>query len=234
MSTHIDAERGKTADFVLMPGDPLRAQHMARQFLTDVVPTNQVRGMLGFTGTVNGRRVTIQGSGMGIPSFLIYGHELITEYGVRTIIRVGTCGAFQDDLELGDVVLAMTASTDSNINKRRFQGLDFAPAADFDLLRRAYETAVSRNIPVHVGGVLSSDTFYVEDFEGYWGLWAENGVLAVEMETAALYSLAAQFGIRALSILTVCDKLFTDEHASTEARQTAYTDMFEIALTLMD
>jgi purine-nucleoside phosphorylase len=233
MSLHIAAGSGEIADTVLLPGDPLRAQFVAENMLEKAVCYNRVRGMLGFTGTYAGRRVSIQGTGMGIPSISIYVHELINEFHVRRLIRVGTCGALQPDLKLGDLVLAQAACTDSAVNKIRFQGQDFAPAASFSLLQSAYDRARDEGIPVRVGSVLTSDTFYGDDPDG-WKLWARYGVLAVEMESAALYTLAARHAVEALSILTVSDSLVRGEKAGTEERQQGFTRMIEIALRLLE
>lgn len=229
MSIHIGAEQGQIASTVLLPGDPMRAKHFADTMLKDSVCFNQVRGMLGFTGTYGGKRISVMGSGMGIPTLLIYVNEMIHEYGVKTIIRVGTCGSFQPDLKVGDVVLGLAGSTDSQINKLHFGGQDFAPGADFDLLLRAYQVAQEREIPVRVGGVFSTDTFYNEDPE-WWKIWADHGVLVCEMETNGLYTLAAKFGVSALSILTVSDNLVTGDSVSSEQREKGFTQMAEIAL----
>ena len=229
MSVHIGAEPGQIAPAVLLPGDPLRAKHFAETMLQDVICYNEVRGMLGFTGRYGDKRVSIQGTGMGIPSISIYAHELVTEYGVKTLIRVGTCGALQPELKVGDIVLALAASTDSHINRLRFGGMDYAPAASFPLLLRAYQAAQQRDIPVRVGGVLSSDTFYEDDPE-WWRLWAAFGTLVVEMETAGLYTLAAKLKVDALSVLTVSDSLVTHERADAKQRERAFTPMAEIAL----
>jgi purine-nucleoside phosphorylase len=231
MSIHIGAKQGQIAPTVLMPGDPLRARHFAETLLEDAVCFNQVRGMLGYTGIYKGKTVSVMGSGMGMPTMSIYINELVTEYNVKTIIRVGTCGAFQPDLKIGDVVLAMTASTDSHVNKLRFGGMDYAPAANFDLLLKAYETAKKLGIDVHVGGMFAGDTFY-NDNPDWWKKWAEYGVLVVEMETNALYTLAAKFKIDALSILTVSDSLVTGETATAEEREKKYTQMAKIALEI--
>jgi purine-nucleoside phosphorylase len=231
MSIHIDAKAGDIADTVLLPGDPLRAKYVAENILKDSLCYNKVRGMYGFTGTYRGKKISIQGTGMGIPSCSIYIHELITEYQVNNLIRVGTCGSIQPDLKLRDIILAMTASTDSNSNKLRFQGMDYAPAANFNLLNKAFETASKMGKDVKVGSVFSTDTFYHNDPE-YWRLWAKYGVLALEMETAALYTLAAQFGVNALSVLTVSDDIITGEKATSEERENAFTDMIRLALEL--
>lgn len=231
MSIHIGAKPGQIAPTVLMPGDPLRARHFAETLLDGAVCFNEVRGMLGYTGRYKGKTVSVMGSGMGMPSMSIYINELVMEYNVKTIMRVGTCGALQPSLKVGDVVLAMTASTDSHVNKLRFGGMDYAPAANFDLLLKAYETAKEMGIEPHVGGMFAADTFY-HDNPDWWKLWAEYGVLVVEMETNALYTLAAKFKIDALSILTVSDSLVTGEAATSEDREKKYTQMAEIALEI--
>lgn len=231
MSIHIGAEQGQIAPTVLMPGDPLRAKHFAKTFLQDPICFNEVRGMLGYTGYYQDKRVSVMGSGMGIPSLAIYVTELISEYDVKTLIRVGTCGAFQADLKVGDIVLAMSASTDSQTNKLRFNGMDFAPPASFQLLLQAYQAASQRGVDVRVGNVLSSDTFYYDDPQ-WWRIWAENGVLAVEMETSGLYSLAAKYQVDALSIMTVSDNLATEEEATAEQREKGFPLMAEIALEI--
>lgn len=229
MSIHIAAKPGDIASAVLLPGDPLRAQYIAENFLKDAVCYNDVRGMFGFTGTYHGQRVSVQGTGMGVPSISIYVHELIVEYQVTDLIRVSTCGGIQPDLHIPDVILAMSASTDSQVNRLRFGGADYAPTANFDLLKRAYDAASEHEIDVNVGPVFSSDSFYHDDPD-YWKLWSNYGMLAIEMETAALYTLAAKFGVKALSILTVSDDLYTGQTATSEERQTTFTQMMEIAL----
>jgi purine-nucleoside phosphorylase len=229
MSIHIGAKPGQIAEAVLLPGDPLRAQFVAENYLTEAECHSRVRGMLGFTGRYKGQRVSVQGTGMGIPSISIYAHELIAEYGAKRLIRIGTCGALQADLQLGDVLLALAASTDSATNSLRFGGADFAPAASFELLLKAYEIARARLIPVRVGTVLTGDLFYNDDPD-FWKLWARYGVLAAEMETAALYTVAAGSAVQALAILTNSDSLVTGATATTEQRQQGYTAMMEIAL----
>ena len=217
------------ASTVLLPGDPLRAKYIAENFLEDAVCYNEVRGMYGFTGTYKGTRVSVQGTGMGVPSISIYVNELISEYQVTDLIRVGTCGGIQPDLHVHDVILAISASTDSQVNRLRFKGVDYAPTATFDLLKRAYDAATNKGIAVSVGPVFTSDSFYHDDAD-YWKLWSKYGILAIEMESAALYTLAAKFGVRALSILTVSDDLYAEQFATSEERQTAFTQMMEIAL----
>ena len=229
MSIHIGAQPGDIAPSILLPGDPYRARFIAETWFEDPVCFNEVRGMLGFTGTVGGKRVSVMGTGMGVPSHTIYVNELIAEYGVTTLIRVGTCGGMQEGLELGDLILAMTASTDSQINRLRFRGMDYAPTASFDLLLRAHQAAQASGIPVRVGNVLTSDTFYQDDPES-WRLWAAYGVLAVEMETAGLYTVAAKHGVDALSVLTVSDGLSTGAKATSEERERTFTKMIDMAL----
>jgi len=232
MSTHIGAEKGSIAETVLLPGDPLRAKFLAEHFLEDAVCYNQVRGMLGYTGTYKGKKVSVQGTGMGMPSHSIYVHELICDFGAKQLIRIGSCGALQGDIKLRDIILAACSSTDSAVNRLRFKGMDFAPPASFRLLKQAYDYARSRDINIKVGNVLSSDSFYDDDNPEGWKLWASYGVLAVEMETSALYTLAARFGVDALSVLTVSDNIVTGEAAPAEDREKTYTDMMEIALDL--
>jgi purine-nucleoside phosphorylase len=231
MSIHIGAEPGAIAETILLPGDPMRAKYVAETFLDEVVCYNEVRGMLGFTGMYQGKRVSVQGTGMGIPSISIYVNELITSYGVKNLVRIGTCGALQPDLKLRDVILAMTACTDSSFNKIKFNGLDYCPTASFKLLKQAYDTAAKRGIEAHVGSIISSDTFYSDDPD-YWKIWMAYGILAVEMEAAALYTLAARFKVNALAIMTVSDSLVTEAAESSEAREKSYTQMIEIALGL--
>ncbi len=231
MSIHIGCPPGKIAPTVLLPGDPLRAKFIAETLLEDAVCFNEVRGMLGYTGKLGKKTISVMGTGMGMPTLSIYAHELITEYDVKTLIRVGTCGAIQPDLEIGDLILPMTSSTNSHINKLRFEGMDYAPAASFNLLRQAYEEACRRSIKVHVGGIFSSDTFYGDDPQ-WWQKWAEYGALAVEMETTALYTLAAKFQVQALSVLTVSDSLVTGKSASAKQREQGFPLMAEIALTI--
>ncbi|OPJ60489.1 purine-nucleoside phosphorylase [Clostridium oryzae] len=229
MSVHIGAKEGQIAESVLMPGDPLRAKFIAENFLSDVVCYNNIRGMYGFTGTYNGKKISVQGSGMGMPSLSIYANELIQFYGVKNIIRVGTCGGYSKDVKLRDVIIAMAASTDSNINRIRFKDCNFAPVASFKLLKKAYDAAIEKGIDPKVGNIFSSDTFYGDDNES-WKLWANYGCLGVEMEAAALYTLAAKFHIDALAILTVSDHFIYDEITTAEEREKTFTGMIEIAL----
>jgi purine-nucleoside phosphorylase len=231
VSIHISAGQGQIAPTVLLPGDPLRAKHIAERMLENATCFNQVRGMLGYTGRYGDKRVSVMGSGMGMPSLSIYANELIAEYQVKTLIRVGTCGALQPDLKIGDIVLAMTASTDSQMNKIRFKGMDYAPAASFELLLRAYQVARERGIEVRVGGMFASDSFYNDD-PNWWKIWAEYGTLVVEMESNTLYTLTAKFKVDALSILTVSDSLVTGEEATAQQREQGFTQMAEIALEI--
>lgn len=233
MSIHIGAKEGEIASTILLPGDPLRAKYIAENFLTDTICYNEVRGMYGYTGAYKGKRISVQGTGMGIPSVLIYLNELITGYKAKNLIRIGSCGSMQPDIKIRDVILAMSASTDSHINKIRFNGMDYAPTANFDLLKKAYDIALEKDIPIKVGSVLTTDTFY-HDAPNSWKHWANYGVLAVEMETAALYTLAAKFKVNALSILTVSDSLVTREETTSEERQKTFNQMVEVALELAE
>lgn len=232
MSTHIGAAAGDIAPVVLLPGDPLRARWIAETFLDDVRCYTEVRGMLGFTGTWKDRPVSVQGSGMGQPSLGIYVHELFTEYDVQSVIRVGSCGALTDRLALRDVVVASGACTDSSMNRITFHGLDYAPVADFGLLRRAVEAAEQRGTDVHVGLLFSSDSFYASRPELTQRM-VEYGVLAVEMEASALYTLAARHGRKALAICTVSDHIVTGEATSAAEREQTFGEMVEIALAAL-
>ena len=233
MSIHIGAKKEDIASTVLLPGDPLRAKNIAENFLTDAIRYNQVRGMYGYTGTYKGKRISVQGTGMGIPSISIYLNELITSYKAKNLIRIGSCGSMQADIKIRDVILAMSASTNSHINKIRFNGMDYAPTANYNLLKRAHDIALEKNISVKIGSVLTSDTFYQDD-PNSWKHWANYGVLAVEMETAVLYTLAAKFKVNALSILTVSDSLVTREETTSEERQKTFNQMVEVALELAE
>ncbi|MFW5996292.1 MAG: purine-nucleoside phosphorylase [Halanaerobiaceae bacterium] len=231
MTVHIGAEKGEIAETILLPGDPLRAKFIAENYLEDVECYNEVRGMLGFTGTYKGKRISTQGTGMGMPSISIYANELIRDYGVKNLIRVGSCGGISEDVGIRDVILAKGACTDSNINRIRFDGRDFAPTPSFELLKQAYETAGEKGIDISVGTVVSTDSFYGDDPD-FWKKWSEYGVIAVEMETAELYTLAAKYGVNALSILTVSDSLVTGKELTPEKREKTFTEMMEIALEL--
>ncbi|PRO65064.1 purine-nucleoside phosphorylase [Alkalicoccus urumqiensis] len=229
MSVHIGANQGDIAEAILLPGDPLRAQYIAENFLEDAVKYNDVRGMYGFTGTYKGKRVSVQGTGMGVPSISIYAHELINEFGVKKLIRVGTCGAIQKDVKVRDVILGMSATTNSGVNQHEFKGIDFAPTADFSLLKKAYDGAVAQGLSVNVGNVFTSDIFYNED-KDLIPMLARHQVLAVEMESSALYTLAARFGVQALSVLTVSDHIITGEETSSQERQETFNEMVHVAL----
>jgi purine-nucleoside phosphorylase len=229
MTIHIGANPGDIAETVLMPGDPLRAKWVAETFLDNPVCVNEVRGMLGFTGTWKGNRVTIHGSGMGMASLSIYANELIKDYGVQTLIRIGSAGGMQKKVNVRDVILAMTASSLSTPSRGIFKELNFAPCADFDLLLAAHKAATSRGTPTHVGGIYSSDVFYDERPDLNEQM-VRHGVLGVEMEAAELYNLAARHGRRALAVLTVSDHLLTGEALPADQRQSSFSDMVEIAL----
>ncbi|MDA3949840.1 MAG: purine-nucleoside phosphorylase [Spirochaeta sp.] len=231
MSIHIGAPDGAVAETVLLPGDPLRAQFVAENYLEDVTQYNAVRGMLGFTGTYQGVPVSVQGSGMGMPSLAIYATELITAYHAKRLIRIGSCGSIQESLHLRDIVLAMAASTDSAMNRMRFHGMDYAATAGWNLFRTAVDVLESKGLPFLAGNILSSDTFYNDDPD-LWKVWQTHGVLAIEMETNQLYTLAARYGVEALTFLTVSDSLVTGEEMSSAARQSSFHDMVESALTV--
>lgn len=233
MSIHIGAKEGQIAKSILLPGDPLRAKHIAEQLLDGAEMFNEVRGMYGYTGTYNGKSVSVMGTGMGMPSHAIYIHELMVDYKVENLVRVGTCGAIQENLKIGDVVLAMTASTDSRMNELVFGGIEFAPSANFDLLLSAWQRAQERGMDVDVGGIFSSDVFYNDDNPDWWKVLEKYGILVVEMETNALYSLAARFNARALSILTVSDNIQTGEQASHKQREQGFLAMAELALDIV-
>ena len=230
MSTpHIAAEKGQVAERILLPGDPLRAKFIAENFLEGAKEYTHVRGILGYTGTYKGVPVSVQGTGMGMPSISIYTHELINEYGCNKLIRVGTCGGMHKDVKLRDVLIAQAATTDSGMMKSIFgPAINYAPIADFDLLRKAVESAEKLNLPAKVGNIFSADRFYDEDVDSE--RLRKYGVLAREMESAALYTIAAQFHVQALAIFTVSDHLLTGEACSAEERQTTFTDMMKIAL----
>lgn len=231
MSTHIAAEPGQIAPIVLFPGDPLRAKWIAETFLEDAELYSQTRGMLGFTGTWEGHRVSVQGSGMGQPSMAIYANELFDSYDVQTVVRVGSCGALTERLVVRDIIIANGACTDSGINRVRFHGLDYAPVADFGLLRAAVEASEQMTLDstVHVGLLLSSDQFYSTRPE-LNDPFVKHGVLGVEMETSGLYTLAAYYGRRALSICTVSDHIVTGEETTAQEREQTFGDMIRIAL----
>ncbi|OMP65684.1 purine-nucleoside phosphorylase [Domibacillus epiphyticus] len=228
MSVHIGAKEGEIAETILLPGDPLRAKYIAETFLEKPVCYNEVRGMLGFTGIYKGKKVSVQGTGMGVPSISIYVNELMQSYDVKNLIRVGTCGAIQKDVKVRDVILAMTASTDSSMNRQTFNGIDFAPTANWELLKDAFDAGTEKGLQLKVGNVFTADQFYNENAD--LAKWAQYGILAIEMETAALYTLAAKYGRRALSVLTVSDHIVTGEETTSEERQTTFNEMIEVAL----
>ena len=228
---HIGARYGQIAETVIMAGDPLRAKFMAENFLEKPELFNEVRGMLGYTGTYNGKRVSVMGHGMGIPSIGIYSYELFNFYGVQTIIRVGSAGAYDKDLKLGDLILAMGASTNSNYGAQYDLPGTFAPVADFGLLRKAAETCEQKGYRFKVGNVLSSDVFYSDTPQA--DKWIKMGVIAVEMEASALYMNAARCGKKALTICTISDNVITGEETTSEQRRTTFTKMMEVALSLL-
>ena len=229
MTIHIGAKPGEIAETVLMPGDPYRAKWAAETFLDDAKLVNDVRGMLGFTGTWNGHPVTIQGSGMGMPSLSIYVNELIRDYGAKTLIRIGSCGGMQPQVKIRDVIIAMTASTINSPSSGIFRELNFAPSADWSLLRAAVAAAEAKGTPTHVGGIYSSDVFYDERPDLNEQM-TRHGILGVEMEAAELYTLAARYNRRALAVLTVSDHLQTGEALPSADREQSFGDMVEIAL----
>ncbi|EFI42594.1 purine-nucleoside phosphorylase [Peptoniphilus sp. oral taxon 386] len=231
MTPHINAKDGAFAKTVLMPGDPLRAKFIAENFLTDAKLVTNVRNMLGYTGAYNGKEVSVMGSGMGIPSIGIYSYELIKFYGVENLIRVGSCGAYSKDLELFDIVLAQGASTNSNYQSGYNLNGNYSALADFDLLLKAYNSSLKLGITPHVGNVLSSDIFYHDNPEE-WKNWAKMNILAVEMESYALYANAQRHGAKALTILTVSDSLVTHKETTSEEREKSFTNMMEIALNI--
>lgn len=231
MSVHIEAKKGEIAETILLPGDPLRAKWIAETFFENPVCFNRVRNMLGYTGTYNGKKISVMGTGMGVPSISIYAHELITGYGVKNLIRVGSAGSYQESVKIRDIVLAMAASSNSGVNELRFGGADYAPTANFDLFMKAVKAAKEKNIEVKAGNVFTSDEFYADDFESY-KKWSKFGVLCVEMETAGLYTVAAKHNVNALTILTISDSLVTGERTTSKERETTFKGMVEIALEL--
>jgi len=233
MSIHIGAKKGDIAGTVLLPGDPLRAKFVAENMLENAFCYNEVRGMYGYTGTYKGKRVSIQGAGMGLPSTSIYVNELITEYEVKNIIRVGTFGCIQKDLKVGQVALAMSASTDSNINKLIFGDQHFAPTADFSLLLNAYNEAKKLGVDVKIGNIFSADSFYNPN-PNWWKIWAEYGVLGAEMESSGIYTIASKHNVKALSILTVSDNIVTGAASTAKEREQSFTEMMTIALEIAE
>lgn len=232
MSIHLGAKEGEIAQKVLLPGDPLRAKWIAENFLEDATCYSEVRGMLGYTGLYKGERISVQGTGMGLPSHMIYVNELIEFFGCKSLVRVGSCGSYQKEVKIRDIVLAQAASCESNILQRAFSGMTYAPTADFNLLHKAYLACAEMGVKVHVGNILSADVFYNESPEE-WQQWARCGVLAVEMETAVLYYLASKKGVKAMSVLTVSDSLVTKEATTSEERQESFSQMVEISLKML-
>lgn len=232
---HINAIEGAFAETMLFPGDPLRAKYIAETFLENVEQVTDVRNMLGFTGTYKGKRISVMGSGMGIPSCSIYATELIRDYGVKNLIRVGTCGAISTDVKVRDVIIGMGACTDSAVNRLRFKGQDFAAIANYELMNAVIESAKVRGTKVRVGNIFSADLFYTPDPQMF-DVMEKMGVLGVEMEAAGLYGVAHEFGARALCVVTVSDHIRTGEKTSAEERQTTFNDMIimtlEAAITL--
>lgn len=229
---HNRAEIGDIAEKILLPGDPLRAKFIAENFLENAVCYNDVRGMFGYTGTYKGEKVSVQGTGMGMPSMHIYANELMEVYKVKKLIRVGTCGSLREDVYLKDVVIAMGATTDSNMNKDRFGSISFAPTASFSLLKRAYEIAMEKKVPAIVSNIFTSDKFYDDNAQQKNSLLASYGIAAVDMETCELYTLAAKHHVEALTMLTVSDHLLTGEKCTAQERQTSFNDMIKVALEI--
>ena len=230
-SIHIEANIGEIAETVLLPGDPLRAKHVAEVLLEDAICFNRVRNMLGYTGYYKGKKVSIMGSGMGMGSMAIYANELINTYQVKQLIRVGTCGSIQSHLDVGEVILCMSASGDSGANDAHFGNMHFAATADFDLLLKAHQVAQLLNIKTHQGSIFSTDTFYDNNPER-WTKWEEHGILGVEMESQILFTIAKKHHVKALSILTVSDNIKTGSSSSSEEREKSYMDMMKIGLEL--
>ncbi|MEI8634360.1 purine-nucleoside phosphorylase [Vibrio sp. PP-XX7] len=226
---HINAEKGDFADVVLMPGDPLRAQYIAETFLEDAVQVCNVRNMFGYTGTYKGRKVSVMGHGMGIPSCSIYATELIKDFGVKKIIRVGSCGAVRQDIHLRDVVIGMGACTDSKVNRIRFKNHDFSAIADYQMVKAAEEAAKAKGIDVKVGNLFSAELFYTPDPDMF-DVMDKYGIVGVEMEAAGIYGVAAEYGAKALTICTVSDHIKTGEQTTAQERQTTFNDMIIIAL----
>ncbi|MFT6919045.1 MAG: purine-nucleoside phosphorylase [Cognaticolwellia sp.] len=228
-TAHIEANAGDFAKTVLMPGDPLRAKYIAENFLDDAKCVTRVRNMFGYTGTYKGKPVSVMGSGMGIPSISIYATELYKDYGVESIIRIGSCGAVRDDIKLRDIIVGMAASTDSNVNRSRLNGCDFAVTADFELLHNVVKTAEKTGKKIRVGNIFTSDLFYTPQPEMFV-LMEKYGILAVEMEAAGLYGVAAEYGKKALTVLTVSDHIKTGEQTTADERETTFKDMMELTL----
>ena len=230
---HNSANVGDISDKILLPGDPMRAKYIAENFLEDISCYNEVRGMYGYTGYYKGKRVSVQGTGMGMPSMHIYANELMDVYGAKRLIRVGTCGSLREDVKLKDVVIAIGSTTDSNMNRDRFGSISFAPTADFFLLKNAYEESQKQGISAIVSNIFTSDKFYDDNGAQKNGLAAAYGIAAVDMETCELYTLAAKYHAQALTMLTVSDHLVTGERCTTEERQTSFQDRIKVALEII-
>lgn len=226
---HINAEMGDFADVVLMPGDPIRAKYIAETFLDDVVQVCDVRNMFGYTGTYKGRKISVMGHGMGIPSCSIYMTELVKDFGVKKVIRVGSCGAVNEDIKVRDVVIGMGACTDSKVNRIRFKDHDFAAIADYEMVRNAELAAQARGIKVKVGNLFSAELFYTPD-PSIFDLMDKYGIVGVEMEAAGMYGVAAEYGAKALAICTVSDHIKTGEQTTSDERATTFDEMMLIAL----
>ncbi len=226
---HIEAAQGDFAETVLMPGDPLRAKFIAENFLDNAKCITRVRNMFGYTGTYKGKKVSVMGSGMGVPSISIYATELYKDYGVENIIRIGSCGAVRDDIKVRDIIIGMAASTDSNVNRQRLNGCDFAACADFSLLHKVVNTAEKLGTKVRVGNIFTADLFYTPQFEMF-ATMEKYGILAVEMEAAGLYGVAAEYGKKALTVLTVSDHIKTGEQTSADERESTFKEMMELTL----
>lgn len=233
MSVHIDASRGEIAETVLLSGDPLRAKHIAETLLSNSQCYSKTRNMLGFTGSYKGHEVSVQGTGMGQPSLAIYLHELIHTYGVKTAIRVGTCGALQKNIDLGNIIIGQGASTDASFNKLAFANLDFAPLPNPELFHKVSLASASGKIVAHVGNVFSTDLFYTENDPERWKVWIDHGILAVDMETAMLYTMATKHKIAALSILTVSDHIIYGKRSSAHEREKSFIQMAQLALDIL-
>lgn len=233
MSFHIEAKSGEIAETVLLPGDPLRAKYIAENYLDNPICYNNIRAMYGYTGYYKGKKVSVQGTGMGVPSIAIYSSELVQDYSVKKLIRIGTCGSIQQEIQPNDIILAISASSNSSFSNLFIENGNFAPCADFQLLKTAYEIAKKLKVNVFAGNVLTSDIFYHFDHEEYWKKWADYGILALEMETSGLYTIAARLKAEALSILTVSDTLFSEHKINSQDKERNLGKMVEIALQLV-
>ncbi len=233
MSIHIGARSNDIAEIVLLSGDPLRAKFVAENLLENTQCYTEVRNMLGFTGLYQDKKISVQGTGMGQASIAIYVNELVQTYGAKTLVRIGTCGALDPSIKLGEIIVAQGASTDSNFNRLTFNGLDFAPLGDFVLLYKTYQKSKELGVPIRVGNVFSTDSFYSPDDPHRWQIWQEHSILCTDMETAMLYTLAAKAGLSALSILTVSDNIVTGDLSRADEREKAFMDMVKLALEVV-